>query len=80
MIIGTFPWRGMQIEADIVINDLWGETIWLNRIDTGIRTQLAIIHFDRLCLTCFAPQDDLATVQLRSAFDAFRAEVSEAAA
>lgn len=77
MILGTFPWRGMEIEADMIANDLVGEAIWLNRIDTGSATGFGIIRDGRLLPFRFLPTDDLAVIQLRSAFDAFRARVPE---
>jgi len=80
MILGTFPWRGMKIEADMIANDIVGETIWLNRVDTGTAIGLGIIRGGRLFPTRFAPTDDLAVIQLRSAFESFRADASELAA
>lgn len=80
MILGTFPWRGMQVQADMIANEIVGETIWLNRVDTGTATGLGIIRSGRLFPTRYTPTDDLAIIQLRSAFDAFRTEVSEPAA
>lgn len=79
MILGTFPWRNMQIQADMIANEIVGETIWLNRVDTGSAIGLGIIRGGRLFPTRFAPTDEPAVIQLRSAFDAFRTEVSEAA-
>jgi len=79
MILGTFPWRHMQIEADMIANEKFGEAIWLNDIANGSATPVGIIRSGRLYLMTFAPTDDLAIIQLRAAFDAFRAEVSELA-
>lgn len=79
MILGAFPWRGMEIEADMIANEMIGEAIWLNRVDTGSATPIGIIRDNHLYLMTFAPTDDLATIQLRAAFNAFRAEVSELA-
>jgi len=72
MILGSFPWRGMEIQADRIANEMIGEAIWLNRIDTGSATPLAIIRSDRLFPTKFTPTDDTAVIQLRAAYDAFR--------
>ena len=80
MILGTFPWRGMQVQADMIANEIVGETIWLNRVDTGTATGLGIIRSGQLFPTRYTPTDELAIIQLRSAFNAFRAEVSEPAA
>lgn len=74
MILGTFTWRGMEIEADSLTSEVAGETIWLNRIDTGPTTGIGILRNGRLRLTRFAPTDDTATIQLRAAFDEFRAK------
>jgi hypothetical protein len=76
MILGQFPWRGMKIEADSLSSETAGETIWLNRIDTGSTTVMGILRNGRLHLTRFAPTDDLATIQLRSAFDNFRSRAA----
>jgi hypothetical protein len=72
MTLGTFTWRGMTIEADMISNDMIGEAIWLNRIDTGSATPYGIIRRDQLFATKFTPADDTAIIELRSAFDAFR--------
>jgi hypothetical protein len=79
MILGTFPWRGMEIEADMISNEIVGEAVWLNDVASGSATPIAIIRSGRVHLMTFAPTDDLATIQLRAAFNAFRAEVSELA-
>jgi hypothetical protein len=73
MILGTFPWRGMKIQADMIANELIGETIWLNRIDTGSATPFAIVRNGQLFPTRFTPTDDTAVIQLRASYDAFRA-------
>ena len=75
MIIGQFAWRGWEIEADRIASPLAGEVIWLNR--TGpTHTGIGVIRYDRLELTVFAPADDLAPLELRHAFDKFRAGVT----
>lgn len=73
MILGSFPWRGMEIQADMIANDLIGEAIWLNRVDTGSATPLGIVRSGKLFPTKFTPTDDTAVIQLRAAYDAFRA-------
>jgi hypothetical protein len=80
MSLGTFTWRGMEIEADMIANDIVGESIWLNRIDTGSAVPFGIIRGGCLHPMTFLPKDNLAVIQLRSAFDAFRASLKEAAA
>lgn len=77
MILGTFTWRGMEIEADALNSTTAGETVWLNRVDTATTTGIGILRNGRLHLTRFAPTDDTATIQLRSAYDAFRAKPLE---
>lgn len=72
MILGSFTWRDMTIEADMIANELVGEAIWLNRIDTGSAVPFGIIRGGRLHPMTFLPKDHLAVIQLRSAFDAFR--------
>jgi hypothetical protein len=72
MILGTFTWRGMEIEADCLRSKVAGETVWLNRVDTGSATGIGILRDGQLHLTRFAPTDDTATIQLRAAYDAFR--------
>jgi hypothetical protein len=79
MILGTFPWRGMDIQVDAISTEVVGEAVWLNRVDTGSATGIGIIRNRRLFLTRFAPTDDLATIQLRSAYDRFRDSLTEAA-
>ncbi|MQM24627.1 hypothetical protein [Glycomyces albidus] len=75
MILGQFQWRGWEIEADMIASPIAGEVIWLNRIGLT-RTGVAVIRYGRLELTVFAPADDLAPLELRHAFDQFRAEVT----
>jgi hypothetical protein len=77
MILGTFTWRGMEIEADCLRSKVVGETVWLNRVDTGPATGIGILRNGQLHLTRFAPTDDTATIQLRAAYDAFRATTLE---
>lgn len=73
MILGTFTWRGMEIEADRLRSKFSGETVWLNRVDTGSATGIGILRDGQLHLTRFAPADDTAIIQLRAAYDTFRA-------
>jgi hypothetical protein len=74
MIIGQFAWRGWEIEADNMTSPLVGEVIWLNR--TGhTRTCIGIIRHGQVELTVFAPDDEPAPLELRHAFDQFRAGV-----
>ena len=74
MIMGQFAWRGWKIEVDMMTSPLVGEVIWLNR--TGhTRTGMGVIRYGQLELTVFAPADDLAPLELRHAFDQFRAGV-----
>jgi len=73
MILGTFPWRGMEIPADMIANEMIGEAIWLNRVDTGSATGFGIIRNDQLVPLCFLPAGDTAVIELRAAYDAFRA-------
>jgi hypothetical protein len=76
MIIGQFQWRGWEIEADMIASPLAGEVIRLNR--TGLTpTGMGVIRYGRLELTAFAPADDLAPLELRHAFDQFRAGVAK---
>jgi hypothetical protein len=77
MILGTFAWRGMEIEADCLRSKVAGETVWLNRIDTGSAIWFAIVRNGQLHLTNHAPVDNLATIQLRSSYDTFRATTLE---
>lgn len=72
MILGRFPWRDMEIEADMIANDLIGEAIWLNRIDNGSATPMGIVRRGRLFPTKFTPPGDTAVIELRAAYDAFR--------
>jgi hypothetical protein len=76
MILGTFTWRGMEIEADRLRSKTAGETVWLNRVDTGSATGFGILRNNRLHLTSHAPKDELATIQLRAAYDEFRAAIA----
>ncbi|GAA2155404.1 MULTISPECIES: hypothetical protein [Glycomyces] len=75
MIIGQFTWRGWEIEADRIASPLAGEVIWLNRTGPTL-TGMGVIRYGRLDLTVFAPDDDLAPLELRHAFDQFRAGVT----
>ncbi len=77
MILGRFTWRGMTVEAD-AIRGSHGEVVWLRRVNATPATGLAVIRDGRLIPTAHAPQDDEAPIQLRSAFDAFRARTSGA--
>jgi hypothetical protein len=79
MILGDFTWRKMTIQADMIANDMIGEAIWLNRVDTGSATPYGIIRNNQLFATKFTPTDDTAVIELRSAFEAFRATTREAA-
>jgi hypothetical protein len=74
MILGEFPWRGMTIEADHVETHVAGPVTWLNRVDTGSTTGIAIVTKGRFTMTAFAPRDDLAQLELEEAFKAFRAK------
>ena len=75
MIIGQFPWRGWEIEADSITSPLAGEVIWLNRTEST-HAGIGVIRYGHLELTVFAPADDLAPLELRHAFDQFRAGVA----
>jgi hypothetical protein len=76
MIIGQFAGRGREIEVDRIASPLAGEIIWLNRIGP-VPTGIGVIRYGRLELTVFAPADDLAPLELRHAFDEFRAGVTK---
>lgn len=76
MILGHFLWRGWQIEADMIASPLAGEVIWLNRTEPA-PTGIGVIRYGRLDLTVFAPADELAPLELRHAFDQFRAGVTK---
>lgn len=80
MILGTFQWRGMEIEADMIANEVVGEAIWLNRIDTGSATPVGIVRGGILHAAGFTPLSNRKVIQLRAAFDDFRASIPEAAA
>jgi len=80
MILGTFTWRNMEIQADMLANEIIGEAIWLNRIDTGSAIPFGIIRSGRLFPMSFLPGGDLAVIQLRAAFDQFRDSLKEAVA
>jgi hypothetical protein len=73
MILGTFTWRGMEIEADHVETAWAGPTTWLNRIDTGTATGIAIVTKGIVNMTNFAPKDDLAKIELEQVFKQFKA-------
>jgi hypothetical protein len=74
MILGQFQWRGWDIEADMIASPLAGEVIWLN-LTEPTPTGMGVIRYGRLELTVFAPADELAPLELRHAFDQFRAGV-----
>jgi len=77
MILGRFCWRGKEREADAARTDLMGEVVWLNRIDLGSSTGIGMVaHGGEVHLTQYAPTDDLARRDLRSAYDAFRSSES----
>jgi hypothetical protein len=75
MILGTFTWRNMTIEADHLESAAAGPVTWLNRIDTGSAVWIAINNVCGLTMTNHAPQDANARRELEKAFKQFRAGV-----
>jgi hypothetical protein len=74
MIIGQFRWRNWEIEADRAVGDLAGETVWLKR--TSDNTGIATFRNGTLIMSSNAPSDDTAEIELRAAFEGFRATLS----
>jgi hypothetical protein len=78
VILGQFPWRGIEVEADQSVTSLAGEVVWLKRVDTG--TGLGMVRDGRLIMSANAPKDSLAWIELRDAFEQFRESITGAPA
>lgn len=74
MILGQFPWRGVQVEVDESVTSLAGSVVWLNEVGAG--TGLGMVRDGRLIMSANAPKDDLARLELELAFAQFRESIA----